>query len=105
MMWMAKGTLLGVWFFTFGTIALFYWDSRRIPGSRMIDIRALTVMAVSNPTWWLALVACLAIGLIIARSWPGKPILWIALAIMELVPVGFLVLFMALFAKLKAMSK
>jgi hypothetical protein len=51
--------------------------------------------------WWAALVLCLAIGLLITRSWPGKPALWIALAVTELFPVGFLALFFMLVAKNK----
>lgn len=104
-MWIAKGTLLGIWLFSFGMLGYSFWSSHRIPGqSGMFDIR-LYAMAFSNPSFWLALVACLAIGLIIARSWPGKPILWIGLAITELVPVGFVVLILVLVAKLKAMAR
>ena len=101
MSWILKGTLLGIWLFSYGTIAFLWYRS---PAASTTDIRALSALTISNPSWWLGLVACTAIGLIIARSWPGKPILWIGLAVTELVPVGLLALILVMVAKLKAIK-
>jgi hypothetical protein len=70
----------------------------------MFDIRLFGAI-LSNPFLWLGLVACLAIGLIVARFWPGKPLLWIFLAITELVPLGLSALVLVLVLKLKAMTR
>jgi hypothetical protein len=80
-MWIAKGILLGVWLFSFGTIAYLYvvLFRRLPPGPGSIDVRTFAFLTVSNPAWWLALVACLSIALIITHSWPGRTILWVSL--------------------------
>jgi hypothetical protein len=49
--------------------------------------------------WWIALVLCLAIGLFVSHSWFGRPILWVALAVTELLPVGLFVLFLVLVSR------
>ena len=54
------------------------------------DLGFFPRLTVSNPSWWLAFVACLSVALIVTRSWSGRPILWIGLAVTELVPIGFL---------------
>jgi len=59
-----------------------------------------------NPFWWIALVLCFAIGLLITRPWSGKPALWITLAVTELFPVGLFALFLMVVSKMKeAMGK
>ncbi|SRR5713226_4939241 len=105
-MWIVKGTLLSIWLFLFGTIAYLYFVLFRKlpPGPGSIDIRTLAVFTVSNPAWWLVLIGCLAFGLAIAYSWPIKPILWIALAVTELFPVGLLTLFLVMVGRLKAIA-
>jgi hypothetical protein len=89
-MWIAKGLLLGLWFITFGSITWFYVAIYRKlpPGPGMFSPNLLTHLTVSNPVWWLWLVACLSIALIITHAWPGRTILWVGLAVTELVPVG-----------------
>lgn len=99
-MWIAKGFLLGIWVFTFGSIAFLCFtiiaNMRKMPplppgrSGEMMPPGMFTHLTVSNPVWWLALIACLSIALIITHSWPGWTILWIGLAVTELVPVGFL---------------
>ena len=79
-MWIAKGSLLGLWLISFGTIAYFVlFLGYRFQPNSAIDIRTLTHFTVANPSWWLWLVACLAPGMVAARSWPGRPVLWIGL--------------------------
>jgi hypothetical protein len=101
-MWIAKGLLLGVWLFTFGTIVWLCVATYRyiaiarttIPRGHSIsippDLGFFPRLTVSSPSWWLAFVACLSVALIVTRSWSGRPILWIGLALTELVPIGFL---------------
>src|SRR5262249_31350876 len=102
-MWILKGTLLGVWLFSFGTMAYLYLALfRKLPsGAGMISSNVFTGLTTSSPAWWLALIACLAIGLAITNSWPGKPILWVTLAVTELLPVGLLAMILVLVSKLK----
>ena len=97
-MQIVKGTFLGVWLFSFGTIAFLYFAVYRgLPSGRgVVGVDLITHLTTRNVLWWLALVMCLAIGLFITRSWSGRPILWIALAVTELFPVGFLVMFFTL---------
>jgi hypothetical protein len=99
-MWIAKGTLLGIWLLSFGTIAYFVFGLKAVPKPNVtIDVRTYSFSTVANPSWWLWLLACLSLGLIAARSWPGKPILWLGLAVTELFPLGLLALFLVLFLK------
>lgn len=99
-MWVAKGLLLGVWLFTFTSIvwlgvAIYRYmavSRATIPPGRSGEMTPpgfFTGHTVQNVDWWLALVVCVCIALIITHSWSGKPILWIGLAVTELVPVGF----------------
>ena len=109
-MWMAKGLLLGIWFFSFGTIAyfIFFLGFKPTPGTAT-DLRTVAVFTVSNPSWWLWLGACLSLGLIAARSWPGRgvvgSIVWIGLAVTELIPVALLTVVLVMASRLKAMTK
>src|SRR5258706_5510994 len=99
-MWIVKGVFLGIWLFSFSTIAYLYLTIfRRVPpGPGAVGLDVITALTVQNPLWWTALATCLAIGLVITRSCPGKPILWIALVVTEFFPVTFLVLFFMLVA-------
>jgi len=65
----------------------------------MVDVDLIAHLTTHNALWWMALVMCLAIGLFITRGWSGKPILWIALAVTELVPVGLFAVFLAMVSK------
>lgn len=44
---------------------------------------------------------CVGIGFLVARSWPGKPILWIGLGITELIPVGLLIMTLVLYNRVR----
>jgi hypothetical protein len=105
-MWIAKGTLLALWLFGFGTMALFYFSIfRHVPPNSAVDVRALTGLTIHNPFWWAALAACLALGFAIARSWSGPLVLWIALLVTGLIPAGSLALFLMLLYKGKQFSQ
>jgi hypothetical protein len=100
--WIVKGTFLGIWLFSFSTIVFLYLVlsfGELLAG--MVDVALITHLTTHNPLWWTALATCLAIGLLITRSWSGKPLLWIALAVTELFPVAFVVVFFMLVAKNK----
>lgn len=104
-MWIAKGTLLALWLFGFGTMAYFYLAIfRHMPSNSSVDIRSIAGLTSQNPFWWTALVVCLVLGLAIARSWSGPLGLWIALAVTGMIPAGFFTLFLALMYKLKQAS-
>jgi hypothetical protein len=99
--WIVKGLFLGILLFSFGTIAYLYFALFRPARGGIVSINLLTYLTTQNVLWWTALATCLGIGLLTTRSWPGKPILWVALAVTELVPVGFLVVVFMLMAKNK----
>lgn len=101
-MWIAKGTLLALWLFGFGTMAYFYFAIYRLtPPHSSVDIRVITALTTQNPLWWTAFVVCLVLGFVIARSWRGPLGVWIALFVTGLIPAGCLALFLVLVYKLK----
>ena len=100
-MWIAKGLFLGVWLFSFSTIAYLYFTLFRRASGGIVAADLVTYLTTHNPLWWTALATCLAIGLLITRSWSGKTVLWIALAVTELFPIAFVVVFFMLVAKNK----
>lgn len=100
-MWIAKGTLLGIWLFSFSTLGYFYFGLvRRVPGPVSIDVRSFAAISVASPTFWLWLVACLCIGLVAARMWRGPLAMWIGLAVTELFPVAVVVMYAVLAGRL-----
>ncbi len=100
-MWIVKGMFLGIWLFSFSTIAYLYFALFRRASGGIVAADLIAYLTTHNPLWWTALAVSLAIGLFITRSWRGKTILWIALAVTELFPVAFFVLFFMLVAKNK----
>jgi len=101
-MWIAKGTLLALWLFGFGTMAWLYFALyRHLPSHSAVDIRLITALTTQNPFWWIGLVVCFVLGYAIARSWSGQLGVWIALAVTGLIPAGCLALFLVLVYKLK----
>ena len=105
-MWIAKGTLLALWLFGFGTMAWLYFALyRHLRPNSAVGLSVITGLTTHNPFWWAALVVCLVLGYTIARSWSGSPGLWIALAVTGLIPAGCLVLFLLIAYKLKHLSQ
>jgi hypothetical protein len=105
-MWIAKGTLLGLWLLGFGTIAFFYVAIfRYLPPNSAVGVTVITAYTTQNPLWWTALVVCLVLGLAIARSWPGPLGTWTALLVTGLIPAGLLILFLVLACKLKHINQ
>ena len=101
-MWIAKGTLLSLWLFGFGTMAWLYFALyRHLRPNSTVDIRLIAALTTQHPFWWAALVVCLVVGFAIARSWSGPLGVWIALAVTGLIPAGCLALFLVLVYKLK----
>ena len=101
-MWIAKGTLLALWLFGFGTMAWLYFAVyRNLPPKSAVEIRLITALTIQNPFWWTVLVVSLVLGYAIARSWSGPLGLWIALLVTGLIPAGILTLFLVLVYKMK----
>jgi hypothetical protein len=95
-MWILKGSFLGLWVFTFGTLAFLYFALSRF--SRPDNAIGLSVLAgytTWNPQWWVALAVSIVVGCLIARSWPGKAWFWFALMVTFLFPAGLLVFVLA----------
>jgi hypothetical protein len=106
-MWIAKGTFLGAWLFSFGTIAFLYLAVlRNRPPHSAVSVNILTSLTTQNAWWWIALVACLALGCAIVRSWPlTVPLaLWITLLVTSVIPLGLLGLVFAIWQKFEALS-
>jgi hypothetical protein len=105
-MWIAKGTLLALWLFGFGTMALLSFSIyRHLPPNSAVGVSVFSAHTVRNPYWWTALVICIALGYAVARSWRGPLGLWIALLVTGLIPAGSLALFLVLVYKLKQVSQ
>jgi hypothetical protein len=105
-MWIAKGTLLALWPFGFGTLGYLYFTIyRHMPPNSAVGVSTITFHTTQNPLWWTALVACLVLGLAIARSLSGPLGLWIALLVTGLLPAGCLTLFLVLMYRLKQASQ
>jgi hypothetical protein len=100
--WILKGALLSICLFGFGTVVFSTSVctvmrphlSHLRPGEAVgLDERSIGLLTTLNPLWWTALVVCLVLGLVIARSWRGPLVLWIALLVTGLIPAGLLTLF------------
>jgi hypothetical protein len=105
-MWIAKGTLLALWLFGFGTMAWLYIALyRHLQPNSAVSIGVITSLTIHDPLWWTALVVCLVLGYTIARSWPGPLGVWIALLVTGLIPAGCLALFLVIVYKMKQASQ
>ena len=105
-MWIVKGTFLGAWLFAFGTIAFLYFALfRNLPHLSAVSLNLITGLTTQNTWWWVALVACIAIGCALIGSWPRKvsPAMWITLLITSVIPLGLLGLVIVIWSKFKAL--
>jgi hypothetical protein len=111
-----KSTFLGVWLFSFGTMGylcyLYFALMHKLalihkvpngPGEFAPGVFA--AYTVYSPVWWIGLMLCLALGFGIVRRAHVKPIVWIALIVTELLPVGVLSLFLILLVKVKEAAR
>ncbi len=113
MIWI-KGIILGASLFAIG-VFVFLMAALRMRGPLLagpgqaysIDVRTLAFMTTQNLWFWIAGVACLAIGLAVAASWPGKfsPVFWILLALADVVPATALGIFLVLIQRLQAAGR
>ena len=70
-MWLVKGISLGTGFFVVGTaVFLLMTVFRPISTSKATGLSAITGMTTANPFFWVALVACLMLGVSLVASWP-----------------------------------
>jgi asparagine N-glycosylation enzyme membrane subunit Stt3 len=96
-----KSLFLGIWLISFGTIAYLYLAYRRLPPSTMVSPRVFAAYTTYSVLWWAGVAACFVLAFLIVKSWPGRPIFWVTLAVTELLPVGLLAMFLALAARNK----
>ena len=111
-MWI-KGIILGMSLFLIG-VFVFLVAALRLRGplfagpgqAYSVDVRTIEFMTTQNIWFWIAGVACLAIGLALAASWPGKfsPVFWSLVALADVVPVGLLTLFCVMLSRMRAMA-
>jgi hypothetical protein len=98
-----KSLFLGIWLVSFGTITYLYFVLyRRLPRSTAIGSSVFAAYMTYNPFWWAGVLACFMLSFVIVKSWPGRPIFWIALAVTELLPAGMLTMFLILMFKVNA---
>ena len=70
-MWILKGITLGTGFFVIGTVVfLFLTVFRPLSTNRATGLSAIVGMTTGNPFFWVALVACLMLGVSLVASWP-----------------------------------
>lgn len=104
---MDKGTFVGAWLFAFGTIAFLYFALfRNRPPLSAVSLGLITGPTTQNNWWWVALVACIAIGCALVSSWPRKvpsPI-WITLLITSVIPLGLLGLVFVIWSRARALQ-
>jgi hypothetical protein len=70
-MWIIKGISLGTGFFVIGTIC-FLLLTIFLSTSKATGLSAITGVTTANPFFWLALVACLMLGVSLVASWPVR---------------------------------
>jgi hypothetical protein len=70
-MWILKGLALGSAIFFVGTVAfLFIAVLRPVKANTATGLSVLYGVTFANPYFWVALVACLALGVCVLASWP-----------------------------------
>lgn len=70
-MWLLKGSLLGVGLFVVGTLLFMFRLVAASSGpNTAIGLTVITGTTIHNPWFWVAFVACIALGLAITASWP-----------------------------------
>jgi hypothetical protein len=108
MIWI-KGLILGASLFAVGVFVFLVAFRLRsgplfAPAGQAfsIDVRTIASMTMQNMWFWVAGVACLAIGLAITVSWGGKfsPVFWVLVALADVLPVAALGIFLVLVQKL-----
>ncbi|SRR5712692_1717231 len=113
MIWV-KGIILGASVFAVGVFVFLVAFLRKSgplfagPGQAFaIDPRTIAHLTTQNLWFWIAGVACIAIGLAVAASWPGKfsPVFWILLALADVAPATALGIFLVLIQRLQAAGR
>lgn len=103
-MWILKSTFLGLWLFGFGTsLFLYFAVFRPVESNKATAMSAILIYTTQNPWWWVALVACIAIGCGLVRSWPGKTsvVVWVVLLVTAVIPAGLFSLLAIILSKVK----
>jgi hypothetical protein len=72
-MWIVRGLLLGSGLFAMGTLVFLKLTLfGQVHGTTATSLRALQGYTTQNPFFWIALVACLALGVSIIGSLPVR---------------------------------
>ena len=71
-MWIVKGLALGSTFFVIGTILYLYLAVIHPSHAQATGLTVIQGLTVQNIFFWVALVACLALGLCFSASWPNR---------------------------------
>ena len=76
---------------------------RPVESNKATAVSAILLYTTQNPWWWVALVACIAIGCGLVRSWPGKTsvAVWVVLLVTGVIPAGLFGLFAIMLSKVK----
>jgi len=70
-MWVLKGLALGSAIFLVGTVAFFFIAVLRpVKADTATRLSVLYGVTFANPNFWVALLACLALGVCLLASWP-----------------------------------
>lgn len=71
-MWIVKGLALGSTFFVIGTILYIYMAIIRPSQAQATGLSVIQGVTIHNVFFWVALVACLALGICLSASWPTR---------------------------------
>jgi hypothetical protein len=71
-MWILKGVSLGAGLFFLGSFLFLIMWLRPFASGMAIGLSAIAGITILNPFFWVALVACLALGVSIVGSWPVR---------------------------------
>jgi hypothetical protein len=73
-MWLLKGTLLGLGLFLVGSLVYVGNKLRPFEEHKATGISAITAVTVHNPWYWIIFVVTLAVGCVLVRFWPYRPV-------------------------------
>ena len=71
-MWVIKGISLGTALFVTGTVGFLVLWMRPFASGKAIAVSALAGITIQNPLFYVALAACLALGVSLVGSWPVR---------------------------------
>jgi hypothetical protein len=67
-MWIVKGSLWGMLLFVFGTLLFFVLTFMKTRTNSAIGLKVISGLTIYNVWFWVALVACVSLGLAVEAS-------------------------------------